>query len=73
MLKAIQTADPNDATVDKVPYTGVQFVGIPEFQAIGTEVGQHIAAALAGTETVDAALKASQEAADRAITQAGYK
>ena len=73
VLKAIQTADPNDATVDKVPYTGVQFVGIPEFQAIGTEVGQHIAAALAGTETVDAALKASQEAADRAITQAGYK
>ena len=73
VLKAIQTADPNDATVDKVPYTGVQFVGIPEFQAIGTEVGQHIAAALAGTETVDAALKASQEAADRAITQGGYK
>jgi len=73
VLKAIQTADPNDATVEKVPYTGVQFVGIPEFQAIGTEVGQHIAAALAGTETIDAALKASQEAADRAVTQAGYK
>ncbi|HEY9344424.1 MAG TPA: sugar ABC transporter substrate-binding protein, partial [Inquilinus sp.] len=71
--KAIETADPNDATVEKVPYTGVQFVGIPEFQAIGTEVGQQIAAALAGSVTVDAALKASQDAADRAVTQGGYK
>ena len=73
VLKAIETADPNDATVEKVPYTGVQFVGIPEFQAIGTEVGQQIAAALAGSVTVDAALKASQDAADRAVTQGGYK
>lgn len=73
VLKAIETADPNDATVDKVPYTGVQFVGIPEFQAIGTEVGQQIAAALAGTVSVDDALKAAQDAADRAVTQGGYK
>jgi sorbitol/mannitol transport system substrate-binding protein len=73
VLKAIQTADPTDSTVDKVPYTGVQFVGIPEFQAIGTEVGQQIAAALAGSTSIDQALKASQDAADRAITQGGYK
>ena len=44
------------------PYTGVQFAAIPEFQAIGTQVGQQIAAALAGQSTVDQALKTSQDA-----------
>ncbi len=34
VLKAIETADPNDATLYKVPYTGVQFVGIPEFRRL---------------------------------------
>src|SRR5258706_15845205 len=29
-------ANPNDATLKKVPYTGVQYVGIPEFQSFGT-------------------------------------
>src|SRR5258708_30144385 len=28
--------NPNDATLKKVPYTGVQYVGIPEFQSFGT-------------------------------------
>ena len=31
-----------------VPYVGVQFVAIPEFQGIGTTVGQQFSAALAG-------------------------
>ena len=42
-------ADPNHATKDPVPYTGVQFATIPEFQGIGTNVGQNIAAALTGS------------------------
>ncbi len=46
--KAILSADPQHPTKDPVPYTGVQYVGIPEFQAMGTQVGQQIAAALAG-------------------------
>ena len=47
VLKAIQVTDTAHPTVNPVPYTGVQFVAIPEFQAIGTQVGQEIAAALA--------------------------
>jgi sorbitol/mannitol transport system substrate-binding protein len=50
----------------------VQFAGIPEFQAIGTAVGQEISAALAGKKSVDAALKAGQVAADRQMKRAGY-
>jgi hypothetical protein len=45
---------------------------IPEFQAIGIAVGQQMSAALAGKTTVDAALKASQVAADREMKKAGY-
>ena len=47
VLKAIQTADPNHPTAKPVPYTGIQFVGIPEFQSFGTVVGQSVAGAVA--------------------------
>ena len=60
-------------TLKPVPYTGMQFVGIPEFQSFGTVVGQSIAGALAGQTTVDQALKAGNAAADRAVKQAGYQ
>ena len=41
---SILSADPSDPTMEPVPYTGVQFVAIPEFQGIGTQVGQSVAA-----------------------------
>ncbi len=69
---AIDTANPNDSTLPKSPYVGVQFAAIPEFQAIGIAVGQELSAALAGKKSVDAALKAGQEAADRQMKRAGY-
>jgi sorbitol/mannitol transport system substrate-binding protein len=69
---AIDTANPNDSTLPKSPYVGVQYAAIPEFQAIGVAVGQQMSAALAGKTTVDAALKASQNAADREMKKGGY-
>jgi sorbitol/mannitol transport system substrate-binding protein len=71
-LQAMQSADPTNPCIKKVPYTGVQFVGIPEFQSIGTVVGQNIAGALAGKMSLDQALKNSQQAAERAMVQGGY-
>ena len=70
--KAIDTANPNDSTLPKSPYVGVQFAAIPEFQAIGIAVGQQMSAALAGKVTVDEALKSSQNSADREMKKAGY-
>ncbi len=70
--KAIDSANPNDSTLPKSPYVGVQFAAIPEFQAIGIAVGQQMSSALAGKATVDAALKASQTAADREMSKGGY-
>ncbi|MBK1838586.1 sugar ABC transporter substrate-binding protein [Azospirillum sp. YIM B02556] len=71
-LKSIQAADPQHPTVQPVPYTGVQFVAIPEFQGIGTAVGQTFSAALAGQTTADQALQTAQTIATREMTKAGY-
>lgn len=71
-LKAILSADPAHSTQNPAPYIGVQFAAIPEFQAIGTAVGQQMTAALAGEITVEEALANSQEAADREMKKAGY-
>lgn len=73
MIKdAIFSVDPADPTLLPVPYTGVQFVAIPEFQGIGNYVGQQVAAALAGQQSVDDALANSQQFAVREMTKAGY-
>ena len=69
---SILAANPADATLEPVPYTGVQFVAIPEFQGIGTYVGNQVSAALAGTISVDEALANSQSFAVREMTKAGY-
>lgn len=59
-LKSIESATPNQPTVQPVPYTGIQFVGIPEFQDLGTRVSQQISAAIAGQKSVDDALEQAQ-------------
>jgi len=65
--EAILNADYTKPSALPVPYVGIQYVGIPEFQAIGTEVGQEISAALAGRVTVERALALSQTEAERAL------
>ncbi len=70
--KAIETANPNGQTQQPRPYDGAQFVAIPEFQGIGTQVGQTIAGTLTGQSTVDQALATAQSATERTMRQAGY-
>ncbi|WP_372373869.1 sugar ABC transporter substrate-binding protein [Vreelandella venusta] len=72
VLNAIQEADPTDSSLEPTPYVGVQFVGIPEFQSIGTQVGQTIAAALTGDTSVAQALDSAQRATERTMQRAGY-
>jgi sorbitol/mannitol transport system substrate-binding protein len=71
-LDSINSADPTKPTVKPVPYVGVQFVAIPEFQGLGTQVGQLFSAALSGDTTVDQALQSAQAIATREMTKAGY-
>src|SRR6266508_2741655 len=72
VLNSMLTADPTHQTLHPVPYVGVQFVGIPEFQNIGTLVTQNLAGAVAGHTSVDSALKVSQQQVTRIMKQAGY-
>jgi sorbitol/mannitol transport system substrate-binding protein len=71
-LDSINSADPTKPTVKPVPYVGVQFVAIPEFQGLGTTVGQLFSAALAGQMSVDDALAQAQQVTEREMTRAGY-
>jgi sorbitol/mannitol transport system substrate-binding protein len=72
-LKSINSADPTSPTVDPVPYTGVQFVAIPEFAGMATQVGQEFSAALAGQQTADEALAKAQALVNDEMEAAGYK
>ncbi|MDO5705132.1 MAG: sugar ABC transporter substrate-binding protein [Paracoccus sp. (in: a-proteobacteria)] len=71
-LAAMNAANTAKASVQDVPYTGGQFVAIPEFQGIGTAVGQQFAAALAGQGDASSALAAAQSNVTREMTRAGY-
>jgi sorbitol/mannitol transport system substrate-binding protein len=56
-MNATNTAHP---TTKPVPYTGVQFLDIPEFQDLGTNVSQQMSAAIAGQKSVASVLSQSQ-------------
>lgn len=71
-LAAMDAADITKPTIKPVPYTGGQFVAIPEFQSLGTTVGQLFSAALAGQMSVDDALAQAQSVSVREMTRGGY-
>jgi sorbitol/mannitol transport system substrate-binding protein len=62
-LAAIQAADPNNAGVQPRPASGIQFIDIPEFPDLATQVSQDVSSAIAGQMTVDEALKRGQQLA----------
>lgn len=72
VLRSIQSADITQPAANPTPYKGVQYVDIPEFQAIGSSVGQTIAAALTNSTSVDQALQQSQTSTERFMKHTGY-
>lgn len=72
VLRSIQSADVTRPAAQPTPYKGVQYVDIPEFQAIGSSVGQTIAAALTNNTSVDQALQQSQNSTERFMKHTGY-
>ena len=71
-MDSMNAADPTKPAVKPVPYVGVQFAAIPEFQGVATDVGQDFSAALAGTMSVDDALAKAQASTETAMKKAGY-
>ncbi|MCU1542087.1 MAG: sugar transporter substrate-binding protein [Arthrobacter sp.] len=62
---AIENADPKNPGVQPRPADGIQFVGIPEFAALGTNVSQGVSSVIAGQGSVADALGKGQEAAQK--------
>ena len=71
-LASINGANPLKPTVEPVPYTGVQYVDIPEFEQIGDFTSQQIAGAISGQLSVDDAIKKSEAKAKAILEDAGY-
>ncbi len=61
---AIEAADPENPGVQPRPAIGIQFVDIPEFPDLGTQVSQDVSSAIAGKISVDDALKKGQQLAE---------
>ncbi len=72
-LESINLANPLKPTVDPVPYVGIQFVAIPEFAGIATDVSQQFSAAYAGQQSIDEALAKAQALTNDAMEAAGYR
>lgn len=73
VLESILNVDYDEPAIDPVPYVGAQYMAIPEFQSLGTEVSQQIAAVLSGDKTVEEAMKESQRLAEEVADEGGYK
>ena len=71
-LQSINAADPNNPTVDPVPYVGIQYVAIPEWAGIGTSAGQEFSAMVAGQQTPEQALARAQALVTDEMEAAGY-
>lgn len=71
-LQSINAADPNNPTVDPVPYVGIQYVAIPEWAGIGTSAGQEFSAMVAGQLTPEQALQRAQALVTDEMEAAGY-
>lgn len=71
-LKSISAADPLKPTIDPVPYTGVQYVTIPEFEQIGDFTSQQLSGAISGQMSADDAIAASEAKIKEIMSDAGY-
>ena len=71
-LDSILAADPDNCCAQPTPYVGIQFVAIPEFAGIATQVSQEFSAVYAGQQSVDEALEKAQAFTAEEMEAAGY-
>ncbi|MEM7021489.1 MAG: sugar ABC transporter substrate-binding protein [Pseudomonadota bacterium] len=71
-LDAMNAATPDTPSVQETPYGGGQFVAIPEYAGIGDQVGEEMAAALAGQQSAEEALANAQAIAADEMEAASY-
>jgi sorbitol/mannitol transport system substrate-binding protein len=72
-LDSMLEVDAENPGVEETPYIGIQWIGIPEFQDLGTDVSQEIADAIAGNQSVEDAMEEGQRLAEQVAEQGGYR
>lgn len=72
ILESINNASMESVKQNEKPYSGIQFVEISEFPAIGNYVGKLISEAVQGKITIDEALKKSQRHTELQMRLANY-
>ena len=70
---SIDEATPNEPTEEPVPYTGGQFVRIPEFTQLGNDATQQFAAALVGDQSIEEAIESANDLANQVAIDGGYQ
>ncbi len=60
-LDSINTATPDHPTLNPVPYHGIQYVGIPQFESAGQQVSDLMSAIVAKKITISQALQQSDQ------------
>lgn len=68
---AIESVDPANPGLQARPAPGIQFVAVPEFADMATQVSQEVSSAIAGKQTVEQALQKGQTLAEK--VSAKYK
>lgn len=74
-LDSINTATPDHPTLNPVPYHGVQYVGIPQFESVGQQISELMSAVVAGKMSVNQALQQSDQLLSSQVNKsnvAGY-
>lgn len=72
IFEAIRATDPDRPTLLPVPYHGIQYVGIPEYTALGDQVGLLVQQLLRGDISVETATTKAQQLAERQMRESGY-
>lgn len=60
MQTAIADSDPANCSTIKRPAPGCQYLAIPEFQDLGTKIGQEVSAAVSGQKTLEEVISTGQ-------------
>ena len=72
VLDAIQKSDFTNNTLKPSPYTGNAIIYIPEYPALGYQVGLQLNKVIRGELTVESALRNSQEIVSQQMIDSGY-
>jgi|TARA_B110000438_G_scaffold84566_1_gene84153 sorbitol/mannitol transport system substrate-binding protein len=72
-LDGINDADITNPSINEVPYVGISFLFMPDFQGFAGRIANEISAAQVGDKTVEEALEAAQQIALDSVTKSGLR